>query len=133
MGRHSPSTGPVHEGATRPSDAEIELKILSRIGSPVTFKYPESDKSLIGKLVDRVVIQGSPSAHGIPYWDVVDLIEFLETPEPMWMRVGYFRFVNGRLVWGSQTTLTEPLSVWKRLFAKAKFRPWFAKLIDSGH
>jgi hypothetical protein len=29
-------------------------------------------------LKDRVIIQSIPGAQGIPYWDVVDLIEFPE-------------------------------------------------------
>ena len=47
------------------------------------------------------------------------------------MRVGYYRYAGGRLNWGSQTTLTEPLSVWRNLFATAQAQPWFAALLPA--
>jgi hypothetical protein len=131
VGRHGPTSGTEGDGVARPSDAALENRILSKIGTRVRFKYPEAPNPTFGVLRDRVVIQSQPNAQGIPYWDVIDLIEFPDTPEPMWMRVGYYRFVNGRLNWGSQTTLTDPLSVWLKLFTKAKTRPWFAPLLRA--
>jgi hypothetical protein len=49
----------------------------------------------------------------------------------LWMRVGYYRYTKGRLVWGSQTTLTEPLGIWRTLFAAARSRSWFAELLRN--
>lgn len=129
MGRHPASNKGPHQAPTRPTDAEIERKIIAKIGQPVRFRYPGTEGSRNGILKDRVVIQSTLGFQGIPYWDVVDLIEFPQEPEPLWLRVGYYRYANGKLVWGSQTTLTDPLSVWHRLFAEAKRRPWFMALV----
>jgi hypothetical protein len=129
LGRHPASTDGSKRIHPRPTDAAIERQILSRVGKPVHFRYPGTEGPRHGVLKDRVVIQSSSSAQGVLYWDVVDLIEFPEAPEPLWMRVGYYRHANGRLVWGSQTTLTDPLSAWQRLFTAAKTRSWFAPLV----
>ena len=131
MGRHPASTDRSKQTRNRPSDEAIERQVLSRIGSRVHFKYPGDEGSRHGVLKDRVVIKSSEGIQGIPYWDVVDLIEFAGAPEPLWMRVGYYRYAKDRLVWGSQTTLTEPLSVWQRLFLAAKSRSWFAPLLRT--
>jgi hypothetical protein len=129
VGRHPDSTNNSKQIPNRPSDEEIERQILSRVGSRVHFKYPGDEGSRHGFLKDRVVIRSTEGFQGIPYWDVVDLIEFPGAPEPDWMRVGYYRYTKGRLVWGSQTSLTDSLSVWRRLFVAAKSRSWFAPLL----
>ena len=129
MGRHPVSADNSKRITKRPSNAVIERRILSRVGMPVHFKYPGDEGSRSGVLKDRVVIRSNPGALGVPYWDVVDLIEFPDASEPLWMRVGYYRFAYGRLVWGSQTTLTDPLSAWQRLVVAAKARSWFAPLL----
>jgi hypothetical protein len=54
-------------------------KIRGRIGKKVRFSYPEGVK--IGRLVDRAVIESGEGASGVPYWDIVDLIEFPGEPE----------------------------------------------------
>jgi len=42
------------------------------------------------------------------------------------MRIGYYRKPQQRLNWGSQTTITEPVSTWKALLTKAALeKPWF--------
>jgi len=128
MGRYPVSPGKKGLPTNRPSDDEIECQILSRIGKRVHFQYPGDEGALRGVLKDRVLIKSNPGFQGIPYWDVVDLIEFAGEPEPLWVRVGYYRYAGGRLVWGSQTTLTEPLPVWRRLFKEAKKKSWFAPL-----
>jgi hypothetical protein len=129
MGRHPSSIDDSQQIANRPTDEAIECQILSKVGKPVEFKYPGDEGELCGILKDRVVIKSAPNLQGIPYWDVVDLIEFPGAPEPLWMRVGYYRYAKGRLVWGSQTTLTEPLSIWRELFEASRARPWFAPLL----
>ena len=129
MRRRSVSTGSSRRITNRPSNAQIELQIRTRLGKPVHFKYPGNEGSRRGVLKDRVIIRSNPTAKGVPYWDVVDLIEFPDAPEPLWMKVGYYRYTEGRRFWGSQTTLTDPLSAWRRLFVKAKSRPWFTPLL----
>jgi hypothetical protein len=60
----------------------------------------------------------------------VDLIEFSGLAHSLWMRIGYYRKPKDRLVWGSQTTITEPLTVWKHLLvATAKKMPWFRAML----
>jgi len=108
MGRHAASSNPPNV-KPRPTDEEIQRQILSRVGQRVNFTYPGTEGSLGGVLKERIVIKGGIGASpDIPYWDVVDLIEFEGTAEPLCMRVGYYRYSGGRLNWGSQTTLTEP-------------------------
>jgi hypothetical protein len=58
----------------------------------------------------------------VPYWDVVDIITFPSQPLARrdWLRIGYYRKKPGEpLRWGSQTTITEPLDIWKQLLIKA--------------
>jgi hypothetical protein len=63
---------------------------------------------------------------------VVDLIEFGEEKEPMWLRIGYYRKPGKRLNWGSQTTITEPISIWKKIFVSAaKEKKWFRDLLED--
>lgn len=107
-------------------------RILSRVGSPVTFKYPRNEGTARGVLKERAVIPSDSSPSGVPYWDVVDLIEFPDHPEPRWMRIGYYRKPKDRLVWGSQTTITEPLTVWRRLLVTAaRQMPWFRDMLHE--
>ena len=74
----------------------------------------------------------NPDSKGVPYWDVVDLIEFPEEPEPEWIRIGYYRKPHDHLVWGSQTTITEPIEIWIKLLVKAaNEKPWFKKLLND--
>lgn len=131
MGRHPAPKARNPLGKTRPSDEDIKRQILSKVGKKVRFKYPGDEGDLYGVLKDRLVIESDDSPSGIPYWDVVDLIEFPGTPKPVWMRVGYYRYAQGRLVWGSQTTLTEPLEIWRKLFQNAKKMAWFSQLLDE--
>lgn len=68
----------------------------------------------------------------MPYWDVVDLIKFDDEEEP-WIRIGYYRMPpkTMRLNFAGQTTITEPVSVWKKLLVKAAEKEWFRKLLDE--
>ena len=115
------------------SKEEIELCILKKIGQKVIFDYPNHEGKRVGFLKDRVVIASDWSSSGIPYLDIVDLIEFPNEIEKSWMRIGYYRYLkeNDRLVWGSQTTITEPLAVWSKLFSAVKSRPWFQGVLSG--
>lgn len=112
-------------------DNAIERKILQVIGKRVSFKYPGKEPHRNGILRDRVVDRANPGARGVPYWSVVDFIEFPEKQRE-WIRFGYYRKPNERLNWASQTTSTFPIKTWKRLFVKAaKEKPWFRRLLNE--
>ena len=109
----------------------ITEQILKPIGKKVMFTYPPAEGFKKGFLKDRAVIF-SPGSTGVPYWDVVDLIEFPGEPEPLWIRIGYYRMPKDRLIWGSQTTITEPIGTWKELLVHAaKEKKWFRKLLSQ--
>ena len=106
---------------------DILQKIKSCIGNKVSFKYPGNEGDKLGILKDRAVIESTNELGSVPYWDVIDLIKFEGEREPDWIRIGYYRKSSDRLIWGSQTTITEPISVWKKL--KAKEKKWFRDLL----
>ncbi len=113
-------------------DPEIINKIRQAVGKPVSFQFPGSEGNSKGVLKDRAIVVSNPETSGVPYWDVVDLIEFPDAPEPLWIRIGYYRKPKDRLNWGSQTTITEPVTVWRRvLIEAAKQKPWFRSLIED--
>jgi hypothetical protein len=106
-------------------------KILSCIGKEVNYKFPGGEKSQHGILKDRSVFK-SPYGGPVPYWDVVDLIEFRGEKEPECIRIGYYRKPGEILNWGSQTTITETKSGWRGLLVKAtREKEWFRKLLDE--
>jgi hypothetical protein len=105
-------------------------KIMGAVGKPVSFRFPGNEGTKKGILKDRAIVPSNPGTDGIPYWDVIDLIEFSEEAEPYWIRIGYYRMSKGRLNWGSQTTITEPVDVWKRVLTDAaKQKAWFGTLL----
>jgi hypothetical protein len=81
-----------------PSD-EID-KILSCIGKKVHYKYRGAERSQHGILKDRAVVK-SQYGGPVPYWDVVDLIEFEGEEEPECIRIGYYRKPGQNLNWGA--------------------------------
>ncbi|HEY2414764.1 MAG TPA: hypothetical protein VGI40_21140 [Pirellulaceae bacterium] len=105
--------------------------ILSRIGSRVAFKYPGTEGDKHGILKDRAVVDSTNAPGTVPYWDVIDLIEFEGEAEPEWIRIGYYRKPAGKLNWGSQTTITEPISVWRRTLIEAAKKKWFRDLLND--
>jgi hypothetical protein len=112
------------------SSDEID-KILSRIGTKVNYIFPGDEKSQHGILTDRSVFE-SQYGGAVPYWDVVDLIEFEGGKERECIRIGYYRKPRQNLNWGSQTTITETLSGWKGLLVKAaREKKWFRALLDD--
>jgi hypothetical protein len=107
-------------------------KILSRIGKNVFFKYPGSEGDKHGILKDRAVVESTNALGTVPYWDVVDLIQFEGEEEPEWIRIGYYRKPKHTLNWGSQTTITEPVSIWKRILVNAaREKKWFRDLLED--
>jgi len=117
---------------TNNEDAAVIQRILGPLQGRVSFRYPRHEGDKEGFLKDRVVMRSNPDSAGVPYWDVVDLIEFPGEPEPEWIRIGYYRKPRERLVYASQTTITEPISVWRRLLAQAaREKPWFRRLLDD--
>lgn len=111
-------------------DAVVVARILEAVGRRVSFRYPGDEKHKSGHLIDRAVVRSNPGARGVPYWDVVDLIEFKGEKNPEWIRIGYYRKPKSRLQWGSQTTITEPVKTWKRVLVKAaNQKPWFHALL----
>ncbi len=112
--------------------ARICNKILSCVGKKVSFKYPGSEGVKHGILRDRSVVESANPPGKVPYWDVVDLIEFEKEKESKWLRIGYYRMPGEKLNWGSQTTITEPISIWKRLLVKAaREKSWFRDLLED--
>jgi hypothetical protein len=106
--------------------------ILSRIGGKVSFKYPGSEGDKHGILKDRVVVESTNDPGAVPYWDVVDLIQFKDERESEWIRIGYYRKPKQKLNWGSQTTITEPISIWKRILVNAaREKTWFRDLLED--
>jgi hypothetical protein len=107
-------------------------KILSRVNTGVHFKYPGNEADKHGVLKDRIVVASTNDPGRVPYWDVVDLIEFKGEKEPLWIRVGYYRKPKDRLIWASQTTITEPVSIWKRILISAgREKKWFRDLLED--
>jgi hypothetical protein len=109
----------------------VRKKMLKCVGRKVAFKYPANEEDRAGILIDRAIVRSNPGMAGVPYWDVVDLIRF-DGEKQHWIRVGYYRVPNGRLQWGSQTTITERVGTWKRVLVEAaKQKEWFRDLLKS--
>ncbi len=101
------------------------------INQPVSFTYPGTEGPLRGVLKDRAVIRGGDAA-GARYWDVVDLIEFSGKRSSRSMRISYYRQVGDKIGWAGQTSITEPLKIWKRIFVQAALeKDWFRELLLS--
>jgi hypothetical protein len=106
-------------------------RMLRPINQPVSFTYPGTDGPVRGVLKDRAVVRGKDAA-GAKYWDVVDLIEFGSKRSARSMRISYYRQVGDRLGWAGQTSIAEPLYVWKRMFVQAALeKSWFRDLLFS--
>jgi hypothetical protein len=119
------------DNKTNDDNASIHEQIRSRIGNDVSFVYPGSEGKKQGTLKDRAVVDSTNPPDKVRYWDVVDLIEF-EDEKELWLRIGYYRKPGEKLNWGSQTTITEPLSIWKKILVTAgREKPWFRELLQS--
>jgi len=104
--------------------------IYSRVGQDVKFKPPAQRK---GKLKDRAVVKSDNSSDGTPYWDVVDLIQFDDPERPDWIRMSYYlRDRNGMLTFGGQTSIAEPIAVWRKVLVDvARQKQWFCNLLKD--
>ena len=110
----------------------VREQILSRVNRKVSFKYPGTEGDKHGILKKRTVVESTNAQNRVSYWDVVDLIEFEGEEEPEWLRIGYYRKPGEKLNWGSQTTITEPISIWKKIFVSAaKEQKWFRELLEN--
>jgi hypothetical protein len=113
----------------RMTSRDIE-KICSKKGKKVKFSYPGKEGRKQGVLKDRMPIVIPKADGAVPYCDVVDLIEF-DGIRQKWIRFGYYRKKKA-LNWGSQTTLTEPISIWKKIIIDtAKEKIWFRRLLKE--
>lgn len=111
--------------------ATEEDKILTCIGWPVCFTYPGSEGKKNGILADRSVFH-SGLVGDVPYWNVIDRITFPDEPDPDFIRIGYYRKPKQKLNWGSQTTITDTVSNWRKMFVKAASeKDWFRKLLED--
>jgi hypothetical protein len=111
-------------------EAEVTDRIKSAIGKPVRYKYPPGESPRFGVLEDRAVLRSNAAyLNEVPYWDVVDLIEF---GREKWLRVGYYRMPKqGKLHWASQTTLTDRIGTWEKLLVHAaREKPWFREMLE---
>ena len=109
---------------------EIKAKLMKAVGKTVAFNYPGNKGNKRGFLKDRVIVWSGHSSSGADYWDVVDLIKFENVKEGLRIRIGYYRQVGDKLRWGSQTTITEPVHIMKRLLAQAaKEKEWFRRVL----
>lgn len=114
------------------NDDLVSKKILEAIGRRVEFQYPPPKGSIVGILKDRSVIPSTNQENEVPYWSVVDLIEFPNEEEAgkLRLRIGYYRKPKDRLVFASQTTIASPIHIWKRILTQAaKEKSWFRDLL----
>jgi hypothetical protein len=106
--------------------------LLSRIGQPVSFKYPEPPYLKKGKLLDRIIAK-SGEDEIVGYWNLIDLINFDDEKED-WLRISYYRYKKkeNRWVFAGQTSLTDPISQFEELFVKGiKEKEWVKKLFKK--
>ncbi len=111
------------------SKKEQETDLLSKIGEPVNFKYPEPPYLLNGKLLDRHVIAGGED-DWIIYWNMIDLIRF-ENEDEDWLRITYYRYKKKerRWVFAGQTSFADPISSFRELFVNViKEKEWIRPL-----
>jgi hypothetical protein len=123
---------PERQAVIYDATTDAVAKIPSCIGRKVSFKYPGNEGDKHGVLKDRAVIESTNEPGSVPYWDVVDLIEFKGEKEAEWIRIGYYRKPGPSLNWGSQTTITEPTSIWKKILVNAgREKKWFRDLLED--
>lgn len=117
-----------------PAESSEESWLLRNVGKKCCkFTYPEEGVVMRGVLKDRVVYHTESMTGVTDYWDVIDLIEFDYKGKNMTaIRFGYYRRSKGRLIWGSQTTLTERMDILKDFFRKAAGqKSWFKQLLTD--
>lgn len=106
------------------SRREQEAYLLSKIGNPVKFTYPEGEH-LIGELIDRsAFLTGEDNL--VAYWMVMDLIKF-EGYEENWIRLSYYRYRKKERNWvfAGQTSISDTIGSLAESFVKAvKEKEW---------
>jgi hypothetical protein len=127
---HVTVEGDTMNGDEAVHDNEVIEKILSRIGTEVTFVFPNHEGRMTGILEDRVAMRGEAGpGQNVRFYDVVDRIKF-DNKKERWIRVGFYREQDGRLRWAAQTAFTGPENEWERLFNVARQqKPWFADFL----
>ena len=107
---------------------DVIERVESAVSKEVTFDYPEGTKK--GILKERIWERTETKSGDVGYINTIDFIEF-EGEKELWMRISYYRvFPNGKLVWGGQYSIAEPLSEWKGLIKKtAKDNQWFRHML----
>ena len=109
--------------------------VLRDMGTkPCKFRIPTNGKTIImeGTVKERVAFHTRSITEITDFWDVIDLIEFKwKGKTKTAVRFGYYRKgSDGKLRWGSQTTLTEEINELKALFRKAvKEKSWFKQIL----
>lgn len=96
-------------------------------------QIPAGEGERRGWLEDRVVVPSGhgPAERGVPYWSVIDLIEFDNETEP-WIRITYYRLPRDRLIFAGQTTATFRIREWQQLLLQAaKDKLWFRELLQG--
>ena len=112
---------------------DVIKKIRAAVGKRVLFIYIADKAERRGYLKDRVVVPSGrgPGKTAVPYWSVIDLIEFDHEPEP-WIRITYYRKPKDRLIFAGQTTATFRIREWRKLLLKAASdKPWFRDLVKD--
>jgi len=114
------------------TDDDIRRRIMAKVNCPVRFKYPGTEGHKRGFLRGRVTVKSNAASSGVRYWDVVDLLEFPDEAQKVWIRFGYYRQDGERLRWAGQTSLAEPVENMRRLFeAGVQEAGWFRQLITG--
>ena len=110
---------------------DAKKKIIKRIGKKVAFNYPAGEKTQArNSRRPRGGPEQPPIEQSAVLGHVVDLIRFRSETHRHWIRIGYYRITKGRLQWGSQTTICEPIGTWEKLLVGAATqKPWFRDLL----
>jgi len=124
------------------TEKEQKAYLLSKIGEPVHFTYPEPPYHFKGTLKDRCVVNDGGNA-SVTYWNMIDLIKF-ENQKEYWLRITYYRYKKKAIppkkrigwVFAGQTSLSDPISHFEELFTttvkeKAWIRPLFKKIVKE--
>ncbi len=113
------------------SDDDILKRLMAKVGSRVSFKYPGGEGEKRGILKDRVAVKSNEGARrGVRFWNVIDLLEFPDATQP-WIRFGYYRQDGSRLVW-ARSSLADGEEDVRRLFvAGIQQAEWFRQLVTG--
>ncbi|MGD0160810.1 MAG: hypothetical protein ABSB89_11010 [Candidatus Bathyarchaeia archaeon] len=134
-------------------EQEDHLNNNWKVNPKVTFTFPEGLRIRTGHLLERIVVKDSiePSVN---YWNILDFIKFQHDPDNLWLRITYYRYLkdeivrtkkgkitNKRWIFAGQTSISDPISAFERLFVKAIkedksgkwIRPLFKNIMKECH